>query len=72
MRTVPTGIALVAPNPTQTAELLEATKALQPLIGVSPVERQEKRLNYLLGSALKYGYNAFGARKALTFDEIRQ
>ena len=69
---VPTGLALVAPTPSQAQELLEAAKDLKPITGEAPMERQEKRINYLLGPIPKYGYNSWGNREALTYQEIRQ
>ncbi|KAI0994974.1 hypothetical protein K3495_g13207 [Podosphaera aphanis] len=72
MRIVPTGLALVAPSQNLVPDLLLAAEKLQPLLGNVPLERQEKRINFLLGPVPKYGYNAHGAREDLTFDEIRQ
>ncbi|KAI0993151.1 hypothetical protein K3495_g15033 [Podosphaera aphanis] len=72
IRIVPTGLALVAPSPSQAHDLLEAAKALKPITGEAIVELQEKRLTYLLGPVPKYGYNAQGNREALSLDEIRQ
>ncbi|KAI0993147.1 hypothetical protein K3495_g15037 [Podosphaera aphanis] len=72
VRIVPTGLALVAPSRNLVPDLLLAAEKLQPLLGNVPLERQEKRINFLLGPVPKYGYNAHGAREDLTFDEIRQ
>ncbi|KAI0994855.1 hypothetical protein K3495_g13327, partial [Podosphaera aphanis] len=72
VRIVPTGLALVAPSQNLVPDLLLAAEKLQPLLGNVPLERQEKRINFLLGPVPKYGYNAHGAREDLTFDEIRQ
>ena len=69
---VPTGIALVAPTPSQAQDLLEAANDLKPITGEVLMERQEKRLNYLLFPVPKYGYNAWGNCEALTYDEIQQ
>ncbi|VCU39158.1 Bgt-20046, partial [Blumeria graminis f. sp. tritici] len=61
IRSVPSGIALVAPSPDQATDLLQAAVALQPMTGIVPIESQEKRTNFLLGPVPKYGYNSSGS-----------
>ena len=72
IRSVPSGIALVAPSPDQTPELMQAAIALQAATGVVPIERQEKRENFLLSPVPKYGYNASGSPEALSDSDIRE
>lgn len=61
----------MAPSSDQAPELMQAVLALQPATGVVPIERQEKRENFL-SPVPKYGYNASGSPEALSVVDIRE
>ena len=71
IRNVPSGISLVVSSASQAQELLQAAQSLQPITGNAQIERQEKKLNYLLGPLPNFGYNATGVCEPLTEEGIR-